>query len=96
MGDLNEGATTEGETALNLVPLYGANSPLVDAYALPAFQVGNRPGSFQNCSIRNRLDYIFVSQPLGKCCGRGTGASGTVGHSNEYQSPQRLGDLWGH
>lgn len=26
--------------------------------------MGERPGSFQSCSIRNRLDYIFVSHGL--------------------------------
>lgn len=64
MGDLNEGPAAVGQTAANLVPLYGPNSPLVDAYSLPSFNVGTRPGSFQSCSIRNRLDYIFLSQAL--------------------------------
>lgn len=37
---------------------------IVDAYSLQAFNPGPRPGSFQSCGIRNRLDYIFVSQAL--------------------------------
>ena len=66
MGDLNEGpkADAPGQPAPNLSPLYGPNSPLVDAYSIGGFKVGNRLGSFQNCSIDNRLDYIFVSQAL--------------------------------
>jgi endonuclease/exonuclease/phosphatase family metal-dependent hydrolase len=64
MGDLNEGPSALGQTAANLAPLYGPNSPLVDVYSLPAFNPGPRPGTFQSCGITNRLDYIFVSQPL--------------------------------
>jgi endonuclease/exonuclease/phosphatase family metal-dependent hydrolase len=64
MGDLNEGPAALGQTAANLAPLYGPTSPLVDVYSLPAFNVGPRPGTFQSSGIRNRLDYIFVSQPL--------------------------------
>jgi endonuclease/exonuclease/phosphatase family metal-dependent hydrolase len=64
MGDLNEGPAAIGQAAENLAPLYGPTSPLVDVYSLPAFNEGPRPGSFQSCGIRNRLDYIFVSQPL--------------------------------
>ncbi|MGA9161041.1 MAG: endonuclease/exonuclease/phosphatase family protein [Actinomycetota bacterium] len=64
MGDLNEGPAAQGQPAANLVPLYDQNSPLVEVYALQAFNPGSRPGTFQTCSLRNRLDYIFVSQPL--------------------------------
>jgi hypothetical protein len=63
-GDLNEGPAALGQSAANLAPLYGPNSPLVDAYSISGFNVGARPGSFQSCGIRNRLDYIFVSQAL--------------------------------
>jgi endonuclease/exonuclease/phosphatase family metal-dependent hydrolase len=44
MGDLNEGPTAVGQSAANLAPLYGPNSPLVDAYSLPSFNFGARPG----------------------------------------------------
>lgn len=64
MGDLNEGPTAPGQSATNLAPLYGQNSPLVDAYSLPVFDTGPRDGTFQSCGIRNRLDYIFVSRAL--------------------------------
>jgi endonuclease/exonuclease/phosphatase family metal-dependent hydrolase len=64
MGDLNEGPVIADSTAAGLSALYSNNSPLVDAYSLPGFDVGNRPGSFDSCGLRNRLDYILISQSL--------------------------------
>jgi endonuclease/exonuclease/phosphatase family metal-dependent hydrolase len=64
LGDLNEGPAAAGSPAQNLEPLYNDNSPLRECFALNGFQPGARPGTFDNCSIRNRLDYIFVSQDL--------------------------------
>lgn len=56
----------------SLRPLLGPDSPLVDAYSLPAFtglydpldRDHERPGSFQSCTIGNRLDYILLSPEL--------------------------------
>jgi endonuclease/exonuclease/phosphatase family metal-dependent hydrolase len=64
LGDFNEGPAAAGTQAINLSPLYDNNSPLVDCYSLHGFQVGNRPGTFNSCGLRNRLDYIFISQSL--------------------------------
>jgi endonuclease/exonuclease/phosphatase family metal-dependent hydrolase len=64
MGDLNEGPPALGQPAPNLTPLFDPKGPLVDAYSLPAFDPGPRPGSFQSCGIRNRLDYILLSNDL--------------------------------
>ncbi|MHC4570894.1 MAG: endonuclease/exonuclease/phosphatase family protein [Planctomycetota bacterium] len=64
LGDLNEGPATAGSQANNLTNLFDNNSPLVDCYALPNFQVGNRPGTYDSCGLRNRLDYILISQSL--------------------------------
>jgi endonuclease/exonuclease/phosphatase family metal-dependent hydrolase len=64
LGDLNEGPATEGSQAANLVDLFKNNSPLVDCYALQGFQIGNKPGTFDSCGIRNRFDYILISQSL--------------------------------
>jgi endonuclease/exonuclease/phosphatase family metal-dependent hydrolase len=64
LGDLNEGPATLGTHAANLAPLFNDQSPLVDCYSLQAFQVGARPGTFDSCGIRNRLDYILMSQSL--------------------------------
>lgn len=63
-GDLNEGPATTSGQAANLAPLYGDESPLIDCYSLPEFDTGPRPGTFDSCGIRNRLDYIFVSRSL--------------------------------
>jgi endonuclease/exonuclease/phosphatase family metal-dependent hydrolase len=64
LGDLNEGPETVGTQAANLSALFDNDSPLVDVYSLPGFDVGPRPGTFDSCGIRNRLDYILVSQSL--------------------------------
>ena len=64
LGDLNEGPATAGAQAMNLMPLFDNNSPLTDCYSLPGFDVGNKPGTFDSCGLRNRLDYIFVSTGL--------------------------------
>ena len=104
MGDLNEGpdADAPGQPAENLAPLYGPNSPLVDAYSIAGFNVGNRLGSFQNCSITNRLDYIFVSQALaGLVTGGGLERHGLWGTPTNKNPPPKetfweiYGDLEG-
>jgi hypothetical protein len=64
MGDLNEGPAVPGQPPGNLTPLFDPNGPLVEVYSLPAFDAGPRPGTFQRCAIRERLDYIFVSRDL--------------------------------
>ena len=63
MGDLNEGLTSQGANSPNFDALF-KSSPLVDCYQLPAFNVGERPGTFDSCTARNRLDYILISQSL--------------------------------
>jgi hypothetical protein len=64
LGDLNEGPTVLGQPATNLATLVDPNGPLVEVYALPALDPGPRPGTFQSCGIRNRLDYIQISHDL--------------------------------
>jgi endonuclease/exonuclease/phosphatase family metal-dependent hydrolase len=64
MGDLNEGPTPTSTHAPNLAPLFTNNSPLIDCYSLPGFDVGNRPGTYNACGLRDRLDYIFISTSL--------------------------------
>lgn len=64
LGDFNEGPATLGTQAANLAPLFNHQSPLVDCYSLQGFQLGKRPGTFDSCGIRNRLDYILISQSL--------------------------------
>ena len=36
----------------------------MEVYSLLDFNPGPKPGTFQTCSISNRLDYIFVSKAL--------------------------------
>ena|SRR3990172_826874 len=64
LGDLNEGPASAGSQAENLAPLFGNNGPLVDCYSLQGFQAGPRPGTFDTCSLRNRFDYILLTQNL--------------------------------
>src|SRR5574341_173468 len=64
LGDLNEGPQVANGHAPNLAPLYDNGSRLVECYSLANFDVGARPGSFDSCGLRNRLDYIFLSQGL--------------------------------
>ena len=65
VGDFNKGPKAgpppEHPT---LEALLGAGSPLVDAYGLGVFDVGPRPGTFEACSLANRLDYILLSPEL--------------------------------
>jgi endonuclease/exonuclease/phosphatase family metal-dependent hydrolase len=92
MGDLNNGPKALGQSAADLAPLYGPNSPLVDAYSLPAFDAGPRPGSWQSCGIRNRLDYIFVSQSIaGLVTGGGIERRGLWGTPTNVNPPQDWG-----
>jgi endonuclease/exonuclease/phosphatase family metal-dependent hydrolase len=64
MGDFNEGPQVAGQSAPNLVPLFNNNSKLIDCYSLGQFDTGNRPGTFDTCTLRNRFDYIMISQSL--------------------------------
>jgi endonuclease/exonuclease/phosphatase family metal-dependent hydrolase len=64
LGDLNEGPAAGSASATNLAALYNENSPLVECYSLPGFEIGSKPGSFNDCGLRNRLDYVFISESL--------------------------------
>lgn len=64
LGDLNEGQPAEDEAPTNLRALFDPDGPLVSCFDLDGFDVGNRPGTFDTCSIRSRLDYILLSRGL--------------------------------
>ncbi len=64
VGDLNQGPTAPDGVAPSLEPLYRPDLALVDCYSLSVFDAGGKPGSWQTCSLRNRLDYIFLSPEL--------------------------------
>jgi endonuclease/exonuclease/phosphatase family metal-dependent hydrolase len=62
LGDLNEGQPTLTTPAANLKDLF--DGPLRSCYDLKGFDTGKRPGTFDSCGIRNRLDYVLVSSSL--------------------------------
>lgn len=64
LGDLNEGQPSARKPATNLKELFDPNGPLVSCYDLPTFYTGEKPGTFDACGIRNRLDYVLVSRSL--------------------------------
>lgn len=64
LGDLNEGPPAQGAPPANLAALFDPAGPLLSCYELPCFDPGPRPGTFDSCGLRNRLDYILVSKSL--------------------------------
>ncbi|MBB4904328.1 endonuclease/exonuclease/phosphatase family protein [Actinophytocola algeriensis] len=62
LGDLNEGQPSLTTPARNLKDLF--DGPLRSCYDLKGFDTGKRPGTFDSCGIRNRLDYVLVSSSL--------------------------------
>jgi endonuclease/exonuclease/phosphatase family metal-dependent hydrolase len=64
LGDLNEGQPSTTKPATSLKQLFDPQGPLVSCYELPGFDPGKRPGTFDACGIRNRLDYVLVSKSL--------------------------------
>ena len=73
LGDFNKGPDPDDpDRHPTLEALFAQGSPLVDAYGHPKFTGlfdvkdvdRQRPGSFQSCSLRNRLDYLLLSPEL--------------------------------
>ena len=64
VGDFNEGQADEQTPSPNFAPLFDPHGPVTVCYELPEFNVGPRPGTFDSCGIRNRLDYVFVTNDL--------------------------------
>jgi endonuclease/exonuclease/phosphatase family metal-dependent hydrolase len=69
VGDFNRGPD-EG-THPSLEALFRPSLGLVDAFSLAQFDPGPRPGTFQSCGLRDRLDYIFMSPELAARVTRG-------------------------
>ena len=62
VGDLNKAPTnTDPPRHPTLEPLFDPATGLVDLNTLPSFDPGPRPGTFQSCGLRDRLDYILLS-----------------------------------
>ncbi len=72
LGDLNEGQPDEQTPAENLAPLFDPDGPLRSCYDHAEFDVGPRPGTFDSCGIRNRLDYLLYSTTLAQAFRSGT------------------------
>ena len=90
LGDLNKGPDTANPTHHpTLEPLLDPGTPLVNAFDLPGFDVGPRPGTFQSCSLRNRLDYILLSPDLAAAAtGGGVFRRGLWGNPRNLNKPQ--------
>ncbi|WP_214402937.1 endonuclease/exonuclease/phosphatase family protein [Pseudonocardia lacus] len=91
LGDFNKGPDRDDPTRHpTLEPLFGQGSDLVDAYDLSGFDVGPRPGSFQSCSITNRLDYLLLSPELAaRATGGGVWRRGLWGDPGNVRPPAR-------
>jgi endonuclease/exonuclease/phosphatase family metal-dependent hydrolase len=100
LGDLNKGPDSHDPTRHpTLEALFAPNSELVDAYGLAAFTGlhdpkdarRQRPGSFQSCSLTNRLDYILLSPELAE-----TVTAGGVFRKGLWGNPKNVGPpkLW--
>jgi endonuclease/exonuclease/phosphatase family metal-dependent hydrolase len=72
LGDLNEGQPEEHVAPTNLGPLFDPDGPLVSCYEFEGFDPGPRPGTFQACALRERLDYLLVSRNLAATFRHGT------------------------
>ena len=64
LGDLNEGPPAAGQAPTNLATLFDPAGPLVSCYDLPGFELGDRPGTYAPCGLRDRLDYVLLSRSL--------------------------------
>jgi len=100
LGDFNKGPDTKNPSRHpTLEALLGSDSPLVDAYGLERFSQlygdrdveRQRPGSFQSCSLHNRLDYILLSPELAaKVVDGGVFRKGLWGNPSNVKAPK----LW--
>ncbi|WP_433219335.1 endonuclease/exonuclease/phosphatase family protein [Dactylosporangium sp. CS-047395] len=99
LGDFNKGPDRhDPKHHPTLEALLDAGTPLVSCYDLDAFgglfdpkDTGKeRPGTFQSCTISNRLDYILLSPELAaKVTGGGVFRKGLWG-SPENKNPPKL------
>ena len=68
LGDSNEGPPTTEQPPANLAALFDPNGPLVSCHDFPGFDTGPRPGTYDDCGLRNRLDYALLSRSLQPSC----------------------------
>jgi endonuclease/exonuclease/phosphatase family metal-dependent hydrolase len=89
LGDLNEGPAADSRPPVNLRSLFDPDGPLVSCYDIDGFDIGNRPGTFDSCGLRNRLDYILLSLSL-----RPAFRSGRVFRKGLWGSRRTRPDQW--
>lgn len=91
VGDFNKGPTNDDPPKHpTLEALLGAGSPLVDTHGLPVFDAGPRPGTFEACGVRDRLDYILVSPQLAnRITAGGINRSGLWGNPKNKNAPSK-------
>jgi endonuclease/exonuclease/phosphatase family metal-dependent hydrolase len=99
LGDLNKGPDADDpKVHPTLEALLGPGSPLVSVYDLDAFSQlygdkdpgQQRPGTFQSCSLPNRLDYILLSPELaGLVADGGIFRKGLWGNPGNVNPPSR-------
>lgn len=86
LGDFNKGPTNDTPPQHpTLEAFFDGRSDLVDVTTLPAFRIGPRPGTFQACGMRDRLDYIFLSPELAA-----TVTDGEVNRSGLWGGPDNV------
>ncbi|HEX6686698.1 MAG TPA: endonuclease/exonuclease/phosphatase family protein [Candidatus Limnocylindrales bacterium] len=100
LGDLNKGSDkNDPRRQPTLEALFPPRSSLVDAYGLPKFRGlfdpkdpgHQRPGTFQSCTLTNRLDYILLSPELAELVtGGGVFRKGLWGNPGNVKPPK----LW--
>jgi endonuclease/exonuclease/phosphatase family metal-dependent hydrolase len=91
VGDLNKAPPPR---FTSLEPLFGPESSLVDSATLPGYRSGPRPGTFQSCGERNRLDYILLSPALAeRMTGGGIVRRGLWGGARN-KNPPRQWDIY--
>ena len=88
VGDFNRGPDRDGGHP-SLEALFRPALGLVDAFSLPTFDAGPRPGTWQSCGLRDRLDYIFLSPELAARVRRGgVFRQGLWGRSTNQNPPE--------
>lgn len=90
LGDFNKGPTSDQPPEHpTLEALFDPANGIIDAMGLPSFDLGPKPGTFQSCSLRNRLDYIFLSPELAaKVTAGGVVRSGLWGAPGNKNPPR--------
>jgi endonuclease/exonuclease/phosphatase family metal-dependent hydrolase len=95
VGDFNKGPTTDAPPQHpTLEALLGPQSPLFDTQELPVFDPGPRPGTFQACGVRQRLDYILVAPELADLVSAGGINRNGLWGNPKNKNPPKLWDVF--